>query len=131
MIALDTNVLVRLVVDDDPDQTRRARKIIKRGDVLVSATVLLEAAWVLASTYGRDRAQVSAALRGILGLDGVATDMPATVAQALDWFDAGLDFADALHVAGAGRADSFATFDERLVRNARRAGIASVSVVPR
>ena len=101
MIAIDTNVLVRLVVCDDPDQTRRARNLMKRGDVLVGSTVLLESAWVLGSAYGLDRAKVSGAIRGVLGLEGVATDAPAAVAQALDWFDAGLDLADALHVASA------------------------------
>lgn len=131
MIAIDTNVLVRLLVDDDPDQTRRARKVMKRGDVLVTASVLLETAWVLAAVYGRDRPQVSNALRGVLGLEGVSTDAPAAVAQALDWFDAGLDLADALHVATSHRAQAFVTFDERLVRHARTAGVPAVASVPR
>lgn len=131
VIALDTNVLVRLLVEDDPEQARRARKVVKGGDVLVTASVLLETSRVLAAVYGRDRNQVSKALRGVLGLEGVATDMPSTVAQALDWFDAGLDFADALHVAGTHRAQAFVTFDERLVRRARRAGVPAVAFVPR
>jgi len=131
VIAIDTNVLVRLVVNDDPDQTRRAVKLFKKGEVLVRSTVLLEAAWVLASAYGLDRARVSRSLRSVLGIEGVAADDPAAVAQALEWFDGGLDFADALHLAGAHRASTFATFDERLVRKAARAGIASVSLVSR
>ena len=131
MIAIDTNVLVRLVVDDDPDQTRRARKLFRGGDVLVTATVLLESAWVLSGAYGRSRQQVSASLRGVLGLDGVATDSPAAVAQALDWFDAGLDFADALHLAGAWAAGAFATFDERLIRKAGSLRTPPVVSVPR
>ena len=131
MIAIDTNVLVRLVVDDDPEQTRQARKLLKRGDIFVSATVLLESAWVLASAYGLDRPRVSKALRGVLGLEGVATDAPSAVAQALEWHDAGLDFADALHVAGAANAQAFVTFDERLVRKAKAAGAGMVAAVPR
>ncbi len=131
MIAVDTNVLVRLVVDDDPEQARRARKLFERGGVLVTTTVLLEAAWVLTSAYGRTRAQVSRALRGVLGLDGVSTDAPAAIAQALEWHDAGLDFADALHLAGASRAISFVTFDERLLKRARRVAHPPVTAVPR
>lgn len=131
MIAVDTNVLVRLVVADDPGQTRRAHKLFQAGDVRVSATVLLEAAWVLASAYGLERSRISKALRGVLGLDGVSTDVPGPVAQALDWFDEGLDLADALHVATISGAGSFATFDERLVREARRLGISAVALVPR
>lgn len=131
MIAIDTNVLVRLVVADDPDQTRRARKLFRRGGVLVTTTVLLEAAWVLSSAYERDRSRVSAALRGVLGLDGVTCDAPAVVAQALEWFDAGVDLADALHVASTAHASRFATFDRRLVQRARRAGVPRVEAVPR
>jgi predicted nucleic acid-binding protein len=131
VIAVDTNVLVRLVVGDDPGQARRARRLFERGGVLVTTTVLLESAWVLASAYGLDRRRISVALRGILGLEGVETDSPAAVAMALDWYDAGLEFADALHVAGASRSEAFATFDERLVRRAKRAGIESVTTIPR
>ena len=131
MIAIDTNVLVRLVVDDDPEQARRARKLFRRGGVLVTTTVLLESAWVLTSAYGRSREQVSTALRGVLGLEGVTTDAPATVVQALEWFDAGLDFADALHLAGAARAQSFATFDERLLRRSKAIAHPAVAAVPR
>lgn len=131
MIAIDTNVLVRLVVDDDPEQTRRARKLFRRGEVLVTTTVLLESAWVLAGAYGRNREQVSKALRGVLGLEGVTTDSPAVVAQALDWFDAGLDFADALHLAGAAGAESFVTFDQRMVTRAKGIGAPNVAAVPR
>lgn len=131
MIAVDTNVLVRLVVADDPGQTHRAHKLFQAGDVRVSATVLLEAAWVLASAYGLERSRISKALRGVLGLDGVSTDVPGPVAQALDWFDEGLDLADALHVATLSGAGSFATFDERLVRKARRLGISAITLVPR
>jgi len=70
-------------------------------------------------------------LRGVLGLDGVTSDAPAAVAQALVWFDRGVDFADALHVATAAQAGRFATFDRRLVQRARRAGMPRVEAVPR
>lgn len=131
MIAVDTNVLVRLVVGDDPAQARRARRVFERVEVLVTATVLLESAWVLASAYRLEPRRISAALRGVLGLEGVVTDSPAAIAKALDWYDAGLEFADALHLAGASRSQAFVTFDERLVRRAKRAGLTSVVTVPR
>jgi predicted nucleic acid-binding protein len=131
VIAIDTNVLVRLVVADDPSQARRARRLFERGEVLVTRTVLLESAWVLASAYRLGPQRISAALRGVLGLEGVVTDAPETIAKALDGYDAGLEFADALHVAGAARAEAFATFDERLVRRAKKAGMGPVVTVPR
>jgi len=131
VIAVDTDVLVRQVVGDDPGEARRARRLFEGGEVLVTATVLLESAWVLTSAYRLEPRRISAALRGVLGLEGVATDAPETIAKALDWYDAGLEFADALHVAGAARSEAFATFDERLVRRAKRAGMTSVVTVPR
>jgi predicted nucleic-acid-binding protein len=131
VIAIDTNVLVRLVVDDDPDQTRRARKLFHRGGVLVTTTVLLESAWVLAGAYGLGRERVASSLRGVLGLEGVATEAPAAIAQALEWFDAGLDFADALHLAGASGASEFATFDLRLLKRSNFIEQPVVIAVPR
>ena len=127
MIAIDTNVLVRLLVADDPAQALRARKLVERNDVVVAATVLLEAEWVLRSAYRFDRAQIEAAFRRFLGLPRVAPDSPSVVAQALDAYRAGLDFADALHLASTPDADAFFTFDRRLVRVAGK----GVSMVPK
>ena len=126
MIAIDTHVLVRLLVGDDARQARRARKLLESNDVVVATTVLLEAEWVLRSAYGFDRAQIAGAFRRFLGLPQVAPDSPAAVAQALDAYDAGLDFADALHLAATPEVDAFFTFDRRLARVAKE----SVSMVP-
>jgi predicted nucleic acid-binding protein len=126
VIAIDTHVLVRLVVGDDPRQARRARKLLENHDVVVATTVLLEAEWVLRSAYGFDRIQIAGAFRRFLGLPQVAPDSPAAVARALDAYDAGLDFADALHLAATPKAETFFTFDRRLARTAKE----SVSMVP-
>jgi predicted nucleic acid-binding protein len=126
MIAIDTNVLVRLVVADHPAQARRARKLVERNEVVVATTVLLEAEWVLRSAYGFDRTQIAGAFRRFLGLPQVVPDSPVAIARALDAYDAGLDFADALHLAATPQAVSFFTFDRRLARAARE----SVSMVP-
>lgn len=120
MIALDTNVVVRFLVNDDPAQGRRARDLIARGGVFVGPTVLLEAEWVLRSAYDFPPADIQRFFRALLGLHGLQTDEPARVARALDGYAGGLDFADALHLAFRGEADSFATFDTRLARRARR-----------
>ena len=60
MLGIDTNVLVRLLVEDDAEQTRRARGFVARafeqGDpVVVSLLVLIETEWVLRSRYGFDK----------------------------------------------------------------------------
>ena len=116
MIALDTNVVVRFLVNDHPAQFRRAQAVIARGDIFIAATVLLETEWVLRAGYGFRPHDIRRFLRALLGLPGVATDEPIRIARALDAYDAGLDFADALHLALSDRADAFATFDARLIR---------------
>lgn len=52
MIALDTNVVVRLLVDDHPQQTRRARRLLEARPVIILPTVLLESEWVLRGATG-------------------------------------------------------------------------------
>lgn len=128
MIALDTNVIVRLLVDDDPGQTRRARRLIERRPALVVPTVLLETEWVLRGAYGLGPEGIARSLRGLLGLPGMSVGSADAVAQALEWFEKGLDFADALHLALAADAEAFATFDARLAKRAKRISARKVSI---
>ncbi len=127
MIALDTNVVVRLLVDDDPGQTRRARALLAKRTALVTPTVLLETEWVLRGAYSIDRVAIVRSLRAFLGLPAVTLGDAQAVAQALDWFAAGLDFADALHLALSSDAEEFVTFDARLVKRARQITAVTVS----
>ena len=120
MIALDTNVVVRLLVGDDPAQTRRARALLARRTVLILPTVLLETEWVLRGAYGIDRSAIAGSMRKLLGLPNVEVAKPQAVSEALGWFDAGLDFTDALHLALAEDAEAMVTFDARLAKRARR-----------
>jgi predicted nucleic-acid-binding protein len=120
VIAVDTNIVVRYLVEDHVPQTDLADVVLRSGAVLVPKTVLLEAAWVLRTGYGFDRGAVARGLRDLLGLPGVTVEDPGAVARALDLHDQGFDFADALHLASSRRADAFATFDRALRRQARR-----------
>src|SRR5438094_376701 len=68
MLGIGTNVLVRFLVRDDPEQFERARRLIKRelggGEtVLISLLVLLETEWVLRSRYNVAKAEIVAAIR--------------------------------------------------------------------
>jgi predicted nucleic acid-binding protein len=119
VIAIDTDVLVRLVVADDAAQARRARRLVEANEVLVPASVLLESEWVLRHAYGFTSAQIAGAFRRLLGLPNVAPDSPSAVARALDANDSGLDFADALHLAMALGASQIFTFDRQFARAAR------------
>lgn len=126
MVAIDTNVLVRFLTDDHSEQSPRARALVGSQEVFVALTVLLETEWVLRSAYGFAPERVRAALRAFAGLPRVHVEAPRRLAEALDRAEAGLDFADALHLGAPGPAEGFATFDARLVKAARRLGLASV-----
>lgn len=123
MRAVDTNLVVRVLVADDADQARRARATIEAGGVLLLPTVMLEAGWVLRKSYGIGRAEVVALLRSFLGLPGVEEAEPGGIARALDWAATGMDLADAFHLAAMPPGASFVTFDQALVRAARGLGL--------
>lgn len=119
MIALDTNVLVRYVTNDDPRQAAQAVRLLSRpDDVFVPKTVLLELERVLRAVYNVPRSDVTRVFKHILGLPNVVVEATEEVAEALRAFDHGFDFADALHLAASQRADTFHTFDKALARKA-------------
>ena len=120
MIAIDTNIVVRLIVDDDAVQVAKARRLLETEAVMVSATVLLESEWVLRSAYGLSHERAARTLRAFCGLAAVHLDDEERIARALDLSDKGMDFADALHVAAAVGIDGFVTFDRALRRKAAR-----------
>ncbi len=64
-------------------------------------------------------ARIVPALRAFAGLSGVVVEDAVTVAQAMEWAEAGMDFADALHLAASSGCESFLTFDRRFVRLGR------------
>jgi len=127
MISVDTIILVRYVTNDDPDQARRAADLLAADvAVYISHTVLLEMEWVLRAAYQLERAAILTAFRQILGLPSIRVDHPALIALTLDRYERGFDFADALHLAGAGGATPLYTFDKRFARIAGREGVESL-----
>ena len=122
MRAVDTNVIVRFLVADDKRQAKRARAAIEAGDIFITTSVFLEVEWVLRSAYGFDAERIADALGGLAGLPGVTVDEPARLARALDWMAEGMDFADALHLAGAEGCEIFLSFDKALARKAAKQG---------
>lgn len=126
MVAIDTNILVRFLTNDHPEQSPRARALLESQEVFVSLTVLLETEWVLRSAYGLAPEQIFVALRSFAGLPQVQVEAPGRLAEALDRAERGLDFADALHLGATKPAVQFATFDTRLIKGAHRLGLTSV-----
>ena len=130
MTALDTNVLVRIITNDDRAQATRAARFLREEDrVFISKTVLLELEWVLRSAYKVGPKALISALRDVLSVFNVEIEDDAAVMQAIEWFEKGMDFADALHVASAGRERSFATFDHRLRQKVRRLGLGELAEI--
>ena len=126
MVAVDTNVLIRLVTNDHAAQAARAAALFRSGPVFIPKSVLLEAEWVLRYSYELGTEAILRTLRGVLGLPNVSVEDPTAVVTALRMLEDGLDFADALHVASSTRAERFVTFDARLVK--RSAGSARIDV---
>ena len=84
MIAIDTNVVVRLLTNDDPTQATRAADLLARERILVPKTVLLETEWVLRYSYEIPQPVVLAAIRKLLGLSQVAAEDATAIARALE-----------------------------------------------
>jgi predicted nucleic-acid-binding protein len=120
MLAVDTNLIVRLLTRDDADQARRAAALFSGEQIVISKTVLLETEWVLRFSYELPRNTILLALRNVAGLPNVHLEREDEIAAALDGLEQGLDFADALHLAGSRCAGRFATFDKKLVNRAEK-----------
>lgn len=120
MIAIDTNLLVRILTNDDPLQARRAAKILRSDDVFIPKTVILETQWVLKYAYAIRKEDIISGFYKLLGLSNVYPEDSETVAQAISWYEQGLEFADALHLASSSESDNFATFDAAFARKARK-----------
>lgn len=125
MIGLDTNVLVRYVMQDDPRQSPRATRLIDslapQAPGYVSLVVLVELVWVLRSNYGLARGQVATVLETLLRSKELLIERAETLAQALERFEsAGADFADALieRIAAAAGCEATYTFDAGAIKGA-------------
>ena len=129
MAALDTNVVLRLIVGDDPKQVRGAEKLVASEACTVAPSVLMECEWVLRGSYRLDAALIAASFRDLLALQNIDALDPVLTQLALQGYEAGLDFADALHAAQRRDGDRFVTFDRQLARRAPKAGVLAVSLL--
>jgi len=89
MIALDTNVLVRFLVEDDKVQSRRAKKLVEEAvmddeDLFVADLVVVETVWVLKRSYGLKKEAIAAVLRMLLGARNLRFESSDRMARAID-----------------------------------------------
>lgn len=120
MIAIDTNVLVRLLVSDNPAQSKASQKLFASETIFISDTVLLETEWVLRAAFALKPDDICTAFRRVCGLPNVTLHDGHLVAQVIEWHEAGFDFADAFHLALSIHQEAFKTFDADLIKHAKK-----------
>ncbi len=126
-ITVDTNVLVRAAIRDDPGQTDAATRAMARAETLaITPSSLCEFVWVLRSVYGYRAPRIAEAIRRLLAAENVQTNHPAAEAG-LAMLEAGGDFADGV-IAYEGRwlgAETFVSFDKKAVEMLSAAGVSA------
>src|SRR5579864_4270599 len=127
MIAVDTNVLVRLLTGGEPKQEAAARALFASETIWIAKTVLLETGWVLRSLYGFEESAIHDAFTKLLGLKNVHAEDESSVAAALALTQHGIALADAMHLSSRPHGAVFVSFDKSFVQRARRAGASAVS----
>jgi predicted nucleic-acid-binding protein len=126
MIGLDTNVLVRYIMQDDAAQSPQAAALVESLTVeapgFVTLVAVIELTWVLASCYGLDRSQVASALEGLIRSKEIVVERSDIVWQAVRVFrDSTADFADCLieRSAAAAGCTCTMTFDRGAAKSCR------------
>lgn len=114
-LVVDTNVLIRSIVDDDNSETRQARQTLAIADrVVIPLVTLCETIWVLRSAYKQNRQQLIPVIAQLLSSEKIVMERQA-VEAGLKFLDAGGDFADGV-IAFEGQrlgGEVFATFDRK------------------
>ena len=126
MLALDTNVLVRFLVEDDPKQAAAAAALIERAaaadePLFVPDIVVCEVVWVLTAAYRVARTEIASTLRELLRARSLVFEAADELSRALDAYTKGQgDFADYLirEQARSAGCTAVVTFDRALRREA-------------
>lgn len=119
MIAVDTNIVIRFLTKDNLEQYQRSYKLFQEQEIFICDTVILETEWVLRYSYKFSASEINQALKKLFGLPNVYLADISQVAQVLNWHQAGLDFADAFHLAQSQHCSEFYTFDHKFLRKAK------------
>jgi predicted nucleic-acid-binding protein len=113
--AVDTNLVIRFLTNDDPHHAVLAEEIVEAG-VFLTHSVLMETEWVLRSRYGWPREAVAASLRSLVDYERVTVDQPDLIGWAIERYEKGANLADMFHLIAARHQDAFVTFDRDLAR---------------
>ncbi|MFN3943755.1 MAG: type II toxin-antitoxin system VapC family toxin [Allosphingosinicella sp.] len=130
MISVDTNIVLRLLLEDDPTQLAAAQALMERHELWVAHGVLMEAEWVLRSFYKWSRARFCQVIADFLSLPRIRVAGKEDLLWALDRHAAGADWADMLHVIASRNLEAFATFEIAMAKAAGAAPPVPVVVIP-
>lgn len=134
MKAVDTSVLARFFINDGDDREaekqRPAAISAMSGAVFVSLSVMLEFEWVMRGFYELSRKDIQRIFESLCGLENVQIEDRGMVLTALNSYQHGLDFADALHLARADFCSAFVSFDQRLKKRAATAKLSPAVEIP-
>ena len=120
MIGIDTNIVLRYLLKDDPALSPRALEIISGNDCFVTRAALTEVVYTLESYYRSPRAEIGRALDALLSLQRVTIEDRAVSERAVSWYKEGMDFGDAMIAASSHGAVRVETFDRDFARLARK-----------
>lgn len=113
MVAIDTNIIVRLLTRDDEAQYKKALALFEKYDIFIADTVILETEWVLRYAYNFEQDSICSSFKKVFGLSNIHLSNPSRIAQAIQWHGEGLDFADALHLSQCQEYERLYTFDSK------------------
>ncbi len=119
IIAIDTNILVRLITQDDKLQYQQSLRLFENKNIFIAETVILETEWVLRFAYKFKPVEIGQALRKVFGLPNVYLTDERLILQVIEWHEKGVDFADAFHLASSNHCLEFYTFDEKFIRKSQ------------
>ena len=120
MIGIDTSIVLRYLLKDDPTLSPRALEIIAGNDCFVTRAALTEVVYTLESYYGSPLADIGRALDALLSLQRLMVEDRAVTERAVSWYKAGMDFGDAMIAAASHAAARVETFDRDFARLARK-----------
>jgi predicted nucleic acid-binding protein len=122
MISIDTNILLRYTLNDNPKLSQRAREIIESNTCHVPMLALAEFGFVLGSFYEAKPAEIVRSTRALMQLKTLRFELESRVLQALAGVEAGIDWFDALLWAATPVQNELATLDKKFANKAIKLG---------
>jgi predicted nucleic-acid-binding protein len=119
MIAIDTNIMVRFITEDDELQYQQSLELFKNKNIFIADTVILETEWVLRFAYKFKLLEICQAFRKVFGLPNIYLTNEKLILQVIKWHENGINFADAFHLASSNHCSEFYTFDEKFIRKSQ------------